>query len=289
MTQIPRSPHSSDEFQRRLTERQQREQSFYKLQSSFEQAKNIDLDNDANWNEWNPDHHVCQLAERRHVGAHQRVLDIGCGAGTMSVRLARMGYNVEGIDICDNNILLARTLADRYDVTGRCRFRKMVAEHLDYPDGHFDMVVGMNILAHVEVPDAASEVWRVLKLGGAAVFKESVHVPVVDPLRNTSIAQSILPHRDEQPRDHRQINGEDVQIIESLFDHVESRRFTVFSRFDRLIPGRGKAMRRALERVDQTLLRACPPLAHLGGTAVIAGYKWTDPGADQATQYRIAA
>nr|MCS5534912.1 methyltransferase domain-containing protein [Candidatus Poseidoniales archaeon] len=49
----------------------------------------------------------------------RRVLDLGCGNGGQSIYLARMGYEVYGIDVSEEAIKLARDYAsqEQLDVT----------------------------------------------------------------------------------------------------------------------------------------------------------------------------
>jgi SAM-dependent methyltransferase len=48
----------------------------------------------------------------KHAGPHQRILDVGCGPGVISLELARAGHHVVGIDVSKSAIRVAReTLA----------------------------------------------------------------------------------------------------------------------------------------------------------------------------------
>ena len=42
------------------------------------------------------------------------------------------------------------------------------------PDASVDVVFGIAILHHLDLPQAAREVWRILKPGGRAIFQEPV-------------------------------------------------------------------------------------------------------------------
>ena len=70
----------------------------------------------------------------------QRVLEVGCGDGRLTLRLARLGATLEAIDPDAAGIRAARRkLPRRYAKT--VRYRVGTAEHLDYPDESFDRVV----------------------------------------------------------------------------------------------------------------------------------------------------
>lgn len=99
--------------------------------------------------------------------AGKKVLEIGCGMGIDSSELAKRGCELTGIDLTERAIGLARRNFERLKLHGE--FKTGNAEHLDFPDSHFDCVYSMGVLHHT--PDTAraiAEVLRVLKPGGSA-------------------------------------------------------------------------------------------------------------------------
>lgn len=110
------------------------------------------------------------------------VLEIGCGVGMDSYRMARHGLRVTGIDLTDIAIETARSRFSREGLQGA--FETGNAEALRFPDEHFDYVYSFGVLHHVADTElAVLEVWRVLKKGGEArimlyhrhSFNELVH------------------------------------------------------------------------------------------------------------------
>ena len=70
----------------------------------------------------------------------KRVLEIGCGGGRLTVRLARLGAIVHAIDPDAKLIRAARrNLPPRF--AKRVRYKVGKAERLDHPDESFDLVV----------------------------------------------------------------------------------------------------------------------------------------------------
>ena len=70
----------------------------------------------------------------------KRVLEIGCGEGRLTLRLARLGARVEAVDPDPARVRAARrALPSRY--AGRVRYRTGAAEGLPHPNGTFDRVV----------------------------------------------------------------------------------------------------------------------------------------------------
>jgi 2-polyprenyl-3-methyl-5-hydroxy-6-metoxy-1,4-benzoquinol methylase len=101
------------------------------------------------------------------------VLDYGCGSGQLGIHLAMQGALVSGFDLSPKGIEVANWAARKYGLN--CSFRAMDAEEIDYPDGRFDLAVGFGVLHHViKYPKSAFPLARVLKLGGRAVFHETL-------------------------------------------------------------------------------------------------------------------
>ena len=92
-----------------------------------------------------------------------RALDVGCGVGQVVRRLTEAGFDAVGIDVSEPCIARARSSGlncERYE-GGR----------LPYPDKHFDSAGALNVLEHVEEPEAfIAELVRVVKPGGKVVL-----------------------------------------------------------------------------------------------------------------------
>ena len=82
-----------------------------------------------------------------------RLLDAGCGAGQLSVEVAKRGGEVVAIDISPTLVDLARERAPADLGPGRIDWR--VGDMLDTAHGKFDFVVAMDSLIHYEGPDIA--------------------------------------------------------------------------------------------------------------------------------------
>lgn len=88
------------------------------------------------------------------------VLDLGCGEGRFSRRMAAQGVKVTGLDPTQALIARAENLGGAAYVRGR-------AEELPFADGAFDMVVSYLSLLDIEgIEEAFDEVARVLRPGG---------------------------------------------------------------------------------------------------------------------------
>lgn len=92
-----------------------------------------------------------------------RVLDVGCGAGQVVKRLTDAGFEAHGVDVSEPNIERAS------QVSPNCRMYD--GRHLPYPDGHFASVGALNVLEHVEEPEAfVKELARAAAPGGRVLI-----------------------------------------------------------------------------------------------------------------------
>ncbi len=104
----------------------------------------------------------------------QHLLDVGCGTGFLSLRLAEAVTpgGLHGVDIEPSQVDLARALAaDR----GCSNAAFQVADALDLPfaDGSFDVVHMGGLLLHIsDTVQALAEAKRVLKPGGTVMCRD---------------------------------------------------------------------------------------------------------------------
>ena len=127
------------------------------------------------------------LLRRRSVESHafhllpnlkpgMRVLDFGCGPGTISVGLARAiePGEMHGIDVEASQIEMAQSAAEAGGHANAI-FHVGSAMELPYEDGYFDAAHCHTVLMHIPDTQAAlAEVKRVLKPGGIIASRELV-------------------------------------------------------------------------------------------------------------------
>ena len=89
-----------------------------------------------------------------------KILDIGCGTGSLSVLLAGLGHDVTGIDISPSMLSLARvkTAALGYPI----QFHVMDAASPQLPHGEFDAILCRHLLWTLPEPGQVVERWSVL-------------------------------------------------------------------------------------------------------------------------------
>ncbi len=113
---------------------------------------------------------------------NSRILDVGCGPGIIANYMHKKGYQIEGIDISEKMIELAKKRAPQ------CRFRLLDMRDLDYPQDSFDGIVALYSIIHIpksDIFDVFTKFSRVLKSGGyllVAVQEGKGEVLLSDPL-----------------------------------------------------------------------------------------------------------
>jgi SAM-dependent methyltransferase len=121
---------------------------------------------------WDMDRRVCAAVERSLRGrANRRVLVLGDGIGSDSLRLTRMGHSVTYFDFEGFSSKLAEY---RFRQAGFDQRIRRVHRASEISDGAFDLVVCREVLEHVPSPPAVIQIMnRCLVLGGLAIVTES--------------------------------------------------------------------------------------------------------------------
>jgi ubiquinone/menaquinone biosynthesis C-methylase UbiE len=113
------------------------------------------------------------LLDQADLQSHHRVLDVGCGTGTLAVLIKRLNPTVDvvALDPDPRALTRAQRKADRARVS--VRFDRGFADALEYPDATFDRVFSSMMFHHLEQADkdsALDHIRRVLKPGGRLEF-----------------------------------------------------------------------------------------------------------------------
>ncbi|MEV4148621.1 class I SAM-dependent methyltransferase [Amycolatopsis sp. NPDC049691] len=124
-----------------------------------------------------PDHGLKDPSVRRAwadlllplVPAAAKVVDLGCGTGSLSLLLAEAGHDVRGIDSSPAMLDVAREKA-----RGAVDFR--LGDAADPPTGEtYDVVLARHVLWAMPDPGAALENWvKLLKPGGRLILVEGL-------------------------------------------------------------------------------------------------------------------
>ncbi len=97
---------------------------------------------------------------------NDRILEIGCGIGSIVSELSGQGYDITGTDISSQAIEYG---LKKY---GDIKLQVQPAEELQFEDRTFDIVLSFDLFEHIARVDRhISEVHRVLKEGGSYLFQ----------------------------------------------------------------------------------------------------------------------
>lgn len=154
-----------------------------------------------------------------------RVLEVGCGVGLDSVRMARHGLSVTAIDLTVVGASTAnrRARQGKFDATYLCAD----AENLPFPDATFDYVYSFGVMHHApDTQRCVDEAHRVLRPGGQALImlyhrhslNEAVHRLVRVPFEE----------RDELCPVVRRFTASEIRAMFAQFAQIELHSDFVF-------------------------------------------------------------
>jgi ubiquinone/menaquinone biosynthesis C-methylase UbiE len=109
-----------------------------------------------------------------HLKPGMRLLDCGCGPGSITADLANLVAPAEavGIDLDPRQFINARAIAAERGATN-LSFVEASVYQLPFPDAHFDAVFAHTVIQHLRDPlRALREMRRVLKPGGLAGVRD---------------------------------------------------------------------------------------------------------------------
>jgi ubiquinone/menaquinone biosynthesis C-methylase UbiE len=193
------------------------------------------------------------------------VLDFGCGSGENIPLLSRLGAKVWAIDISEQLLNIAKR---RLFVNGNTSDVNLIvasAYDVPLPDESVDVVFGMAILHHLELPLAAREVKRVLRKGGRAIFKE--------PVRNSrllKLARNLIPYRSPEISPfERPLTDKELKDFAEGFSGYTSKAFSLpYVSLSWILPFAAKH-EASLYRLDRAMLTRSPFLSYYATLRVI--------------------
>jgi O-methyltransferase StaMB len=116
------------------------------------------------------------IADLAQIRPRAHVLDVGCGLGAPSIRIARRyGCRITGVNASRRQVRQGRQLVARAGLSDRIELVVGNALALDLPDASVDSVLLLEAAGDICVTQEAkdqlvSEVWRVLRPGGSVGF-----------------------------------------------------------------------------------------------------------------------
>lgn len=190
------------------------------------------------------------------------VLEYGCAKGDKSLRWAREGARIKGIDISGKAVDIANERARAESLPAQ--FYAMNAEQLELADASFDVVFGEGILHHLDLTKACREIARVLRPQGRAIFVEPLgHNPILNLYRKLTPK---MRTDDEHP-----LVRSDLELMRRCFSQVEVKYFHLATLA--AVPLRGRAVFKPLlsllHTVDEAVMKLASPVRYWAWIAVI--------------------
>jgi len=183
-------------------------------------------------------------------GAGARVLELGCGPGADTPRLAQGGTRVVAVDISRVALHAARARAEQERVQSGAALAQMNAEALGFRDHSFDVVCGAGILHHMQITEAMNEISRVLRPTGRAVLIEPLgHNTLINLFRRLTPR---IRTEDEHP-----LLAKDLHLLLRYFHKVDVQCHYLTALLAAplvRLPGFGSVLQ-ALESIDRLLFR----------------------------------
>jgi len=120
--------------------------------------------------------YAAEAFARHGIGPGARILDVACGAGLITLPLAAGGFRMEGVDLAEGALEVARRrVPDGADAT----FRVGDALALDAPDETYDAVLLFDVIEHVEDQrQLITEAARVVRPGGVVLYNTFNRTPL---------------------------------------------------------------------------------------------------------------
>ncbi|WP_214470055.1 class I SAM-dependent methyltransferase [Mesorhizobium sp. dw_380] len=167
----------------------------------------------------------------RRLATDADLLEYGCSTGGWSLddlHLPTVCRSLVGIDISDVAVRRAEERARELEASNT-EFLAMNAEAMTFPDGSFDLVYGRGIIHHLDLVKCYTEVSRVLRPGGKALFYEPMgHNPLLNAYRSSTPG---IRTEDEHP-----LLVSDFELARHYFAQADVRYFGLFSVASALLP-----------------------------------------------------
>lgn len=206
-----------------------------------------------------------------------RILDFGCGEGEITTQLARLGWQVTGVDVSPELIEVAEERAKLDGVLHQVELAACDITEKRLPPNRFDAALCYAVLHHVDIRKTVPAILASLKPGATAIFVE----PIAFSPRLQKLRDAVPVSKHVSPGE-KQLDRSDVDFIAGLLASPRTTFFYCLGRVVRFFPtlpqGRApqvlrKVLLLLLAAIDRAFISACPPVRRYCGQIIIVGQK----------------
>jgi len=167
----------------------------------------------------------------------ERILDLGCGMGTVSIEFARYGANMIGLDSSPTAIRIAQAICN--DISqGNAQFLLGEASRIPSTDDSFDKIICADFVEHIERCDYVrmlSECYRVLKPLGRLFIYTPCPTHVFELLKRNDL----VLRRDPSHVDLKDMSYLERSVADASFTveraYFENSFIPIFSRVEKAL------------------------------------------------------
>ncbi len=162
----------------------------------------------------------------------KKILEIGCGTGLFTQKIARSGALINAIDISPRLIAKAK----QNSMAENINFSVMNAEKTSFENETFDAVVGSSVLHHLNLKPILHEIKRILKKDGIMIFTEpNMLNPQIFIQKNVPFIKKLMGDTPEETaffkwklsRELRESEFTDIRILPFDFLHPWTPGFLI--------------------------------------------------------------
>lgn len=190
-----------------------------------------------------------------------RILDLGCGLGSLTQHFKNIKAKVIGVDISPLSISYAKKHIKSTNIT----FQVQNGHDLGFTENYFDAVIGNGILHHLDLKKALPEIFRVLKPGGNIFFTEPNLVnPEIYLERKIPLLRKLVGNSQDETAFSR-------WWIKKILEKYKFKNVQALP-FDFLYPALPVSLSKTL-RVFSEILEKIPIIKELSGSMIIKAQK----------------
>ena len=108
----------------------------------------------------------------KYLPKNSKVLDVGCGAGMVSLELANQGYEIEGIDVSKKMINLCEEQFKSLEINkDKFKFKEGNIFELDLKENSYDGIIALGFLEYQKIESTSLDyLYKILKPNGFIVI-----------------------------------------------------------------------------------------------------------------------